>query len=66
MAEVKLRLVPWGTGTSVGAYPRVSEQMRPDGPPTMVPPSETEVVAAGCFSDVPVAVRRRLLGVRSR
>lgn len=43
---VTLTLVPWAPGQTVGAYPRRSEQMRPEGPPTMVPLLENGTVAA--------------------
>jgi hypothetical protein len=45
VSDITLTLVPWAPGTSVGAYPRRSEQLRPDGPPTGITPTDTEVVA---------------------
>jgi hypothetical protein len=44
MSDTTLTLVPWAPGTSVGAYPRRSEQLRPDGPPTGIPPVDTQIV----------------------
>lgn len=44
MSDTTLTLVPWAPGTPVGAYPRRSEQLRPDGPPTGVPPADTQIV----------------------
>jgi hypothetical protein len=41
-----LRLVPWQLGATVKAYPRVSEQVLPDLPPTGVPVLASAVVAA--------------------
>lgn len=46
MTAIKLELVPWGPGTSVGAYRRKSELIPQTGPPPMVPVSETKPVAA--------------------
>jgi hypothetical protein len=46
LADITLTLVPWAPGTSVGAYPRRSEQMLPEQPPTGVPPVGTQTVAA--------------------
>jgi hypothetical protein len=45
LADTTLTLVPWAPGTPVSAYPRRSEQLRPDGPPTGVPPTDTQIVA---------------------
>jgi hypothetical protein len=45
LADAVLTLVPWSPGTNVTAYPRKSEQIRPDGPPTGVKASETRPVA---------------------
>ena len=47
MPEVKLTLVPWDADTTVPAYPRVSEQILPDLPPTGVAPVTESVVSAG-------------------
>lgn len=44
-SDVTLTLVPWAPGATVGAYPRKSEQMRPEGPPTGVPVLQTAIVA---------------------
>ena len=44
MADATLTLVPWGPGTPVGAYPRRSEQMLPEQPPTMIAAQETATV----------------------
>jgi len=41
-----LTLVPWAPGTTVDAYPRVSDQILADMPPTGVPMVASEVVAA--------------------
>jgi hypothetical protein len=41
-----LRLVPWQLAATVKAYPRVSEQVLPDLPPTGVPILASAVVAA--------------------
>jgi hypothetical protein len=46
VSDITLTLVPWAPGTSVGAYPRRSEQLRPDGPPTGIPATDTQIVAA--------------------
>jgi hypothetical protein len=42
---VDLTLVPWAPATSVAVYPRVSEQVLADMPPTGVPVVATNVVA---------------------
>jgi hypothetical protein len=46
LADTTLTLVPWGPGTTVGAYPRRSEQHLDDLPPTMVPVAEISTVEA--------------------
>jgi hypothetical protein len=46
LPEIALTLVPWAPGTAVGAYPRRSEQMLPDQPPTGTVAQDTRVVAA--------------------
>jgi hypothetical protein len=58
-SSVRLTLVPWAIGQTVGAYPRLSDQVLPDGPPTGVEPvhqvpvhtdnSVTFVVADGMY-----------------
>jgi hypothetical protein len=44
LPDVTLTLVPWAPGTSVGAYPRRSEQTLPNQPPTMVEVADSEPV----------------------
>jgi hypothetical protein len=46
LPDIELTLVPWAPGTPVGAYPKRSELMLPEQPPTGVPPEHTEIVAA--------------------
>ena len=46
MADITMTLVPWPTGTPVSAYPRRSEQMLDNQPPTMIPAVATQLVAA--------------------
>jgi hypothetical protein len=46
LPDVTLTLVPWAPGTPVGAYPRRSEQMLPEQPPTGVDPRDTQLVSA--------------------
>ena len=43
---VAMSLVPWDPGTTVDAYPRTSDQILADMPPTGVPKVASEVVAA--------------------
>jgi hypothetical protein len=45
LSEITLTLVPWAPGTPVGAYPRHSEQMLPNQPPTGIPVEDTQPVA---------------------
>jgi hypothetical protein len=46
MTVVKLTLVPWAVATSVVAYPRVSDQVLPDMPPTGVASAAASPVLA--------------------
>jgi hypothetical protein len=41
-----LTLVPWAIDTEIDAYPRISDQILPDLPPTGVPVLQTQQVAA--------------------
>jgi hypothetical protein len=43
---ITLTLVPWPIASTVNAYPRVSDQILPDLPPTGVPVVDSAVVAA--------------------